>query len=409
MSNGKPLSRRGLLASSAAGLSALALGPTLLAIARPLAAQTNCRAGFGPLLEPDRNGVALPAGFRSRVIAYSGVRVPTALFRSLDYRWHVYPDGGACFPTADGGWIYVSNSEAPGFLGGGASAVRFGSDGEIRDAYRILSDTNINCAGGPTPWGTWLSCEEIDFGRVWECDVTRDAPTRRDALGYFKHEAAAVDTIFGHVYLTEDEPDGKLYRFVPRGRTPDGYSDLSDGVLQVAMVDDLSGSVFWRSLPNPTPSFFQTPTRHQVAAATVFRGGEGCWAHQGGVYFTTKGDNRVWQLDITTQTLRILYDAASSSNPVLRGVDNLTVADDGRVLVAEDGGDMQIVAVDAAGRSVPILQIPHQRDSEITGPAFSPDGARLYFSSQRGNPFGDSEGIGITYEVEGPFNRCLAL
>ena len=70
---------------------------------------------------------------------------------------------------------------------------------------------------------------------------------------------------------------------------------------------------------------------------------------------------------------------------------------------------MQIVAIDDAGRGAAILQIPDQRNSEITGPAFSPDGTRLYFSSQRGNPFGNSEGIGITYEVQGPFKRCLAL
>ncbi len=402
-------SRRALLKQSAAGLSALALGPTFLAITKPLAAQTNCATGFGPFLRPDRNGVALPEGFRSRIIAYSGARVRQGLFRSLDYRWHVYPDGGATFATGDGGWIYVSNSEAPSFLGGGASAIGFSADGEIQDAYRILDDTNINCAGGPTSWGTWLSCEEIAFGRVWECDVTRNEPTRRDALGYFKHEAVAVDKVFGHVYLTEDEPDGRLYRFIPRLHNADGRSDLSDGALEVAIVEGHSGYVMWQTVPNPTPSVFEKPTRYQVAEATVFRGGEGCWAHDNYVYFTTRGDNRVWQLEVAGQTLRVVYDAATSANPVLRGVDNITVGDDGRVLVAEDGGDMQIVAIDAAGRSATILQIPDQRDSEITGPAFSPDGRRLYFSSQRGNPFGNSEGIGITYEVEGPFRRCLAL
>jgi secreted PhoX family phosphatase len=403
------MSRRSLLQKSVGGLSALALGPSLLAITQPLAAQTDCAAGYGPLSVPDSNGVALPQGFRSRIIAYSGAQVRTSLLRSPSYQWHLYPDGGATFPTAEGGWIYVSNSEAPSFLGGGASAVRFSSDGEIQDAYRVLGDTNRNCAGGPTPWGTWLSCEEISSGRVWECDVTRNTATRRDALGFFKHEAVAVDSLFGHLYLTEDEPDGRLYRFVPRDFAPESRPDLNDGELQVAVVDEPSGFVYWRPLPDPTPSILGTPTRYQVAEATVFQGGEGCWSHQSHVYFTTKGDNRVWQLDTATQFLGIVYDAATSPNPMLEGVDNITVAEDGRVLVAEDGGNMQIVAIDAVGHTVPILQIPDQRDSEITGPAFSPDGTRLYFSSQRGNPFGNSRGIGITYEVQGPFRTCLAL
>ena len=80
------------------------------------------------------------------------------------------PTVARCSRTDDGGWIYVSNSETPPQVGGGASALRFSSNGDIVDAYRILSDTWQNCAGGATPWGTWLSCEETDAGHVWECD-----------------------------------------------------------------------------------------------------------------------------------------------------------------------------------------------------------------------------------------------
>jgi uncharacterized protein len=140
----------------------------------------------------------------------------------------------------------------------------------------------------------------------------------------------------------------------------------------------------------------------QVPNSTPFRGGEGIWYHAGVVYFTTKGDNRVWAYHVEKGSLRIFYDAAAHAEPILRGVDNVTVSPAGDVLVAEDGDDMQIVALLADGTARAIVQITGQEGSEITGPALSPSGDRLYFSSQR-TESGNFFGSGITYELMGPF------
>lgn len=358
-----------------------------------------------PALGPaDSNGVRLPPGFRVRVIAHSGSPLQLADGRTSEYRWHFVPDGGATFAQPDGGWIYVSNSEAAARAGGGAGAVRFAKDGGIVDAYRILGGTNLNCAGGPTPWGTWLSCEETSGGYVHECDPTGSKPAQvRRALGAFTHEAVAVDPDRGHLYLTEDTPDGCLYRF-----TPTAYPNLEAGKLEVATVAERTGRVSWTVLPNPDPpgNFFglREATRKQVPGATLFKGGEGIWYHAGTVFFTTKRDNRVWALDAAAQTLRVLYDSTSGA---LRGVDNIVASASGKLLVAEDGGDMQLVALDQQGHAAPLLQIDKQENSEITGPAFSPAGDRLYFSSQRG-PNQKGERVGLTYEISGPFDQLLA-
>ena len=382
------MERRNFLRTVVIGTSAAAFGGSLWHGAAHAAPAQPGAGPYGALQAPDTNGIRLPSGFSSRVIARSGQAVS-----GTSYLWHNAPDGGACFGDGSG-WIYVSNSEIN--PGGGASAVTFDSSGNITAAYRILSDTRQNCAGGGTPWNTWLSCEEVSRGYVYETDPWGGASTRRDTMGLFKHEAAAADPVRRAVYLTEDETNGCFYRFVPST-----WGDLSSGTLQVLQAGTgTSGSFTWATVPDPdgSPAF----TRDQVSGAKRFNGGEGCYYADDTVWFTTKGDNRVWQVNLATGTYELAYDdSLVSGTPPLTGVDNVTGSGSGDLFVAEDGGDMEICIITPDDVVAPFLRIDGQAGSEITGPAFSPDGTRLYFSSQRGTlgtPLG-----GITYEVKGPF------
>lgn len=383
------MERRTFLRAAAIGGSSAVLGGTLWRGAAYAAPAQPGAGPYGALGAADANGIRLPSGFTSRVIARSGQTVS-----GTSYAWHNAPDGGACY--ADGtGWIYVSNSEIN--PSGGASAVRFSATETITAAYRILSATRQNCAGGRTPWNTWLSCEEVDRGYVYETDPWgTKAAVRRDAMGRFKHEAAAADPARKVLYLTEDVTDGCFYRF-----RPTSWGDLSSGTLEVLVAGTAtSGPVTWSPVPDPTGA---TATRNQVSGAKRFNGGEGCHYADDTCWFTTKGDNRVWQYNAAAQTIELAYDDSlvTSGTAPLTGVDNVTGSASGDLFVAEDGGTMDICLITPDDVVAPFLRVDGQSGSEITGPAFSPDGTRLYFSSQRGTS-GSSSG-GITYEVKGPF------
>ncbi|MET8678553.1 alkaline phosphatase PhoX [Streptomyces sp. NPDC004647] len=383
------MERRTFLRGAVIGTSAAAFGGTLWAGAAHAAPAQPGPGPYGALGAADAQGIQLPSGFSSRVIARSGQTVS-----GTSYTWHNAPDGGACYANGSG-WIYVSNSEIN--PSGGASAVRFGSTGAITGAYRILSGTRQNCAGGKTPWNTWLSCEEVSLGYVYETDPWGvNAAVRRDAMGRFKHEAAAADPVRKVIYLTEDESNGCFYRFVPTT-----WGNLSAGTLQVFKAGTgTSGSFSWQTVPDPDGS--PTVTRDQVSGAKRFNGGEGCHYAGDTVWFTTKGDNRVWQVNLASNTYELAYDdSLVVGTPPLTGVDNVTGSSSGDLFVAEDGGNLEICIITPDDVVATFLRVNGQSGSEIAGPAFSPDGTRLYFSSQRGTS-GSSSG-GITYEVTGPF------
>jgi hypothetical protein len=386
-----------------AAAGALLFSPAFL---REVLAAPAASAGlgpYGPLQPPNQAGLMLPQGFTGRQIARGG-----SVVSGTTYPWHFATDGGAVYRTAASGHVVVANSEAPSALGGGSSAIRFGANGAIERAYRILGGTNLNCAGGPTPWGTWLSCEEHEGGMVWEADPAGILPAvPRPALGNFSHEAAAVDPRGKRVYLTEDQGDACFYRF-----TPDAYPSLASGVLEVAVVA-ADRSVTWRRVPDPNVITQGKTTRAQVPGATKFDGGEGLWHHEGVIYFTTKGDKKVWAYDARSQKLDILYHHSQVPNAALNAVDNVTVSPYGDVYVCEDGGNMEIVLITPKRVVAPFCRLgfpdgsvasDHQ-GSEMVGVAFDPTGTRMYFGSQRAYPHvpGTPAADGALYEVKGPF------
>ena len=376
---GQLRTRRAVLQAMAAG-SAIAIAPLPL-LANAAGAQA-VDGPYGPLQAADALGFRLPVGFTSRVVAQTGQTVA-----NTGFTWHAAPDGGAAFGLTDGGWIYVSNAEISDALGG-ASMIRFDSNGAITDARTILSGTYRNCSGGPTPWGTWLSCEEIGTnGQVYECDPFGvNQAVARPQMGYFSHEAAAVDPDTSIVYMTEDRTDGGLYRY-----TPTQAGVLTSGALEV--MTEVAGQIGWAPIPDPRGR--PTETRFQVPTMKVFNRGEGAFFGGGRLVFATTGDDRVWAYTPGDTTLTVLYDPQTAANPVLNGADNVTIADIGDVFVSEDQGNLEVVVVPVEGGSFPFLRLEGQTGTELTGVAFDPSGSRLYFSSQR-NP-------GTTYEISGPF------
>ena len=146
-------------------------------------AASSPRTGYGPRRAANEHGLMLPEGFRSRLIARGDEAVP-----GTGYRWHRASDGAACFPTDDGGWILVSNSETQR-----AARPRSASIRRARSRPPIGSSrARPELRGRRDAWGTWISCEEHG-GHAWECDPPAGERGDAPGAGRFKHEAAAVD------------------------------------------------------------------------------------------------------------------------------------------------------------------------------------------------------------------------
>jgi secreted PhoX family phosphatase len=448
MTSRSDLTRRELVRRAALACAAIALNAPCDGLLGSRAAHAASGPDYGPLGPAiDRTtGLALlklPAGFSYASFGWAGE--PMA-------------GGGATPPLPDGMgvvqatparvWL-VRNHEVRGpgasfgapaiaydpHAGGGTTTLTFDLEhGQWVAAVPSLAGTCTNCAGGVTPWHTWLSCEETveelgkPHGFVFEVPATAGAvPEPLSALGRFVHEAAAVDPETSIVYQTEDRETAGFYRFVPavpralrrggrlqmlkiRGRD---QADLRGG--------QPAGSEFpveWVDIEDPTrPHAPGTSDTLGVFSQGRERGGaifarlEGCVAGDGGIVFTstTGGAARagqVWAYDPARDTLRLLYESPGVA--IMDMPDNLTVSPRGGIVLCEDNGQQaQRLLGMVAGRTPFVLA---ENAMVLAG---APRGLRGDFRQGEwtGATFHDRwlfaniQLPGVTFAITGPWER----
>lgn len=440
--SGPGFERRTLLRGAA--VAAAASVPFQALAARTAAAEPvklEFDAGYGPLhpAKDQATGLELlhlPRGFE--YISYGwtndlmddGVRTPgshdgMAAFRYGD-RLHLVRNHERGAGPAFAAPAY--NPEA----GGGTTTLVFDPDaGQWLESYGSLGGTMRNCAGGPTPWNTWLTCEETfsttagkRHGYIFEvASRGKGNPEPYKAMGRFNHEAIAIDPATGYVYETEDRGDASLYRFVPA--VP---GDLSKGgrleALRIGSTtydtrldgEKAYGSVSWVPVDDVDPAADTVRLQAQAGGAAVFSRLEGAWYGNDRIYvITTDGgparQGQVFELDPATDEFRVLF--ASPGAEVLNAPDNMCVSPRGGLVLCEDGSGTEYVhglttdgeifrfatnTVDlrggTAGKNVPAAD---HRGSEWAGSVFEPkNGNWLFVNIQT---------PGITFAITGPWTQ----
>ncbi|MEU5986391.1 alkaline phosphatase PhoX [Streptomyces sp. NPDC047434] len=447
--------RRQILSRTGASVAGIAFSGAFAELFTGGAAAAS-RAGYGPLV-PDPAGLLdLPEGFRYKVLSRQGD--PLRSGEGLVPSNH---DGMAAFAGRRGRVHLVRNHEnrATGKIGvptvegltydpaakGGCTALELDGRNNVLGERVAIAGTAVNCAGGPTPWGTWLTCEETedragtagytkDHGWIFEVDGAdphRTGAVPLTAMGRFQHEAIAVDPRSGIVYETEDafqQPFGLFYRFLPR-KPLGGTGSLRAGgaleAMRVPGVPDLSaiqetgasfGGVEW--VPVPDPQAAETPIRLQdfgPRGITHAQKLEGCYWGDRAVYFVssfaraTDGSagthfGQVWKYEPHRRRLTLVVVFGPSTDIRLPGEspDNICLAADGGLMVCEDGGGEQHVygltprgEVYAMARGAQNIGTPEDPEwGEFAGVTFSPDRQTMYVNCYT---------PGTTFAVTGPW------
>jgi len=411
------LARRTLLKAA----SGAAFASLVASLARPRAARA---AGMFGELVPDPAGILdLPHGFTYRILERwndpmdDGYVVPAL------------PDGMACFPGPDGTLVLMRNHELvltdgpypadsppaeaydPLAMGCVTRVVLDAATFTRLSSNLVLCGTVKNCAGGPSPWG-WLTCEEATYpghGYVFACDPAATSvrpPQRITAYGRCKREAACVDPARNIAYLTEDQYDSCLYRFLP-----DDPGEPFVGRLQALrivghdaydmnlMAQGMVLSIDWVDLDDPDPIDDTLRVEARDRGAARFARGEGITFADGEVYMIATAGGPIGQGQIfrildtpsgaTIEALLVATDPAAFDQP-----DNITVAPWGDLYFGEDGGGGNFIrGVTQDGQ---VFDFAHNvlTSGEIAGVCFSPDGRAL---------FANLWGSGLTFVVTGPF------
>ncbi|MGP4039210.1 alkaline phosphatase PhoX [Gracilibacillus sp. D59] len=418
------LNRRDFL--KAGGMSALALtvgstgvmGLGSQALADSKDNPTSGFGGYGPLV-PDPNGILdLPKGFHYKIISKEGdlmtdgTEIPGAF------------DGMAAFEGPNNTTILVRNHElssGPAFgknpydsnAKGGTTALKVGANREVIEEYVTSSGTIRNCAGGATPWGTWLTCEETrseGHGYVFEVDPSQPesdmTKTPIKEMGRFSHEACAIDPSTGYVYLTEDASPSYFYRFIPNDTSQKSGSLQKGGTLYAAAIE---------AVTDPAASTFKTGQTFQIVWKEVdphwcredaekqnciqFSRLEGAFFQEGVFWFddTSAGDKklgRVYRYIPHTNTLELFYEGNNARN--MEYPDNICCTPWGDLWFAEDGrGQDRLLGITPEGKVYPFAA-NRLSGAELAGPIFSSDGNTLFLNIQ--SP-------GKTFAIWGPFQR----